>query len=335
MTDDRKAKLAEWVDELRPFLAATIDQLRTFIVVHDMGSIRAAALQILKRDPSSVEKQLRALEDHFWTCARERLIVKTPGSSELGFTRSGERVYQFAQAVLRELTQARAHFEKAHRLRIALAKFTIPMLAEVEAPIWKRFNQFGTNPERELIHVRSDQVQEILRDPTVDFCFGALLTGQPIVEGLEFVRHSTQGLMLLTNMPLPVEQVDVEQLRSLRLPLILPTGGILREFVARALGGAEGLNVLVRCNDVQFAVDLLRARVHEACVICGEWVVAEVRRSRDWAELFRAYPIVGSTLRIELGLFRRRDDATAHGPDHPVQIFWDTFKEFAEKRGAP
>lgn len=332
LTEEQQSKLTEWSDELAPFVSVTVDQLRTYVAVHEMGSTRAAALRILKRDQSSVEKQLKTLDEHFWNFNKERLIIK-PSSrgAELRFTRGGERVYELAKKVLAEFQETRTQLEKVYRLRIAITKFTISLLAEIDEPIWKRLKQFGRQPDRELIHIRSEQVQTCLDNPTIDFSLGGIVTGQPIEEDVEFIRWNTEKFVLLSNFPLNSAKINLKQLRSLGLPLILRTDGVMKEFANRALGGMEGLNILEWCNDLQFGLDLLRLRVHEACMICSEFIAAEAKRS-DSEDVLKIYPILDCELRHERGLFRKTGVDALFEPTHPVRIFWESFKELAGKR---
>lgn len=333
LTDEQQSKLSKWADELAPFVSVTVDQLRTFVAVHELGSTRAAALHVLKRDQSSVEKQLKTLDEHFWNFNKERLIIK-PSSrgAELRFTRGGERVYELAQRLLGEFSNTRTQLEKVYRLRIAITKFTIPLLAEIADPIWKRLNQAGKQPARELIHISSEQLQKCLEDPTIDFSLGGIIAGLPIERNIEFVRWNTEKFVLLSNFPLSGGKIDVNQLRSSSLPLVLRTDGPMKEFVNRALGGTEGLNVVEWCNDIQFGLDLLRLKVHEACMVCSEFIAAEAMKRIDSEGVLYAYEFSGCDVLHQRGLFRRAGTDELYEPTHPVRIFWDTFKDLAAKR---
>lgn len=334
LPDEQQGKLGEWADELAPFVPVTVDQLRTYVAVYETGSTRTAALRILKRDQSSVEKQLKTLEEHFWNFNKERLIIKPSArGAELQFTRGGERVYELARKILEEFRSTRTQLEKIYRLRIAITKFTIPLLAEIDEPIWKRLKQFGRQPEQELIHIRSEHIQKCLEDPTIDFALGGILTGEPIERNIEFVRWNTEKFVLLSNVPLGDAKIDVKQLRSAGLPLILRTDGVMKHFVARALGGPEGLNVVEWCNDVQFGLDLLRLRVREACMICSEFIAEEAAKRIESEGALHTYQFVGCDLLHERGLFRRAGTDELYEPTHPVRIFWDTFKDLAAERG--
>ncbi len=336
MPDEQQRKLEEWADELAPFVSVTVDQLRTFVAVYETGSTRAAALRILKRDQSSVEKQLKTLEEHFWNFNKERLIIKPSArGAELRFTRGGERVYELAQRILGEFRSTRTQMEKIYRLRIAITKYTIPLLAEIDDPIWKRLKQLGRQPEQELIHIGSDQIQACLEDPTMDFALGGIITGHPIQRGIEFIRWSTESFVLVSNVLLGGSKIDVKQLRSSSLPLILRTDGVMKEFIARTLGSTEGLNVVEWCNDLQFGLDLLRLRVREGCMICSELIATEALKHIESQGVLHMYHFEGCDLFHERGLFRRAGTDELYEPTHPVRIFWDTFKELAAKRQPP
>jgi len=72
MTEKTEGDLHRWTGELNPFVSITIDQLRTYVAVHKTGSIRSAAIKILGRDQSSVDKQLKTLYEHFWDFNKQR-----------------------------------------------------------------------------------------------------------------------------------------------------------------------------------------------------------------------------------------------------------------------
>ncbi len=333
MPDEEQRKLGEWADELAPFVSVTVDQLRTFVAVYETGSTRAAALRILKRDQSSVEKQLKTLEEHFWNFNKERLIIKPSArGAELRFTRGGERVYELAQRILEAFRSTRTQMEKIYRLRIAITKYTIPLLAEIDDPIWKRLKQLGRQPEQELIHIGSDQIQTCLEDPTMDFALGGIITGHPIKRSIEFIRWNTERFVLISNVSLGGTRIDVKQLRSSSLPLILRTDGVMKEFITRTLGGTEGLNVVEWCNDLQFGLDLLRLRLREGCMICSEFIATEAAKHIDSEGVLHMYHFEGCNVFHERGLFRRAGTDELYEPTHPVRIFWDTFKELAAKR---
>jgi DNA-binding transcriptional LysR family regulator len=333
LPDEQQQKLGEWADELAPFVSVTVDQLRTFVAVYETGSTRAAALRILKRDQSSVEKQLKTLEEHFWNFNKERLIIKpTARGAELRFTRGGERVYELAQRILEEFRSTRTQLEKIYRLRIAITKYTIPMLAEIDEPIWKRLKQLGRQPEQELLHVGSENIQKCLDDPTIDFALGGIITGQPIESDVEFIRWNTEKFVLVSNISLGGNKIDAKQLRSESLPVILRTDGVMKEFVARTLGGTEGLNVVEWCNDLQFGLDLLRLKVREGCMICSEFIAAEAVKHTDSEGVLHVYQFADCKLFHERGLFRRAGTDELYEPTHPVRVFWDCFKELAAKR---
>ena len=333
LVDEEQAKLGRWADELAPFVSVTVDQLRSYVAVHETGSTRTAALHILKRDQSSVEKQLKTLDEHFWNFNKERLIIKpSTRGGELRFTRGGEKVYELARNILEQFRSTRTHLQKVYRLRLAITKFTIPLLAEVADPIWKRLSQSGRQPDRELIHVGSEQLQKCLQDPTIDFALGGIISGQPIENGVEFARWNTERFVLLTNFPLGSDKIDIKQLRSSNLPLILRTDGPMRALVSRALGGTEGLNVVELCTDLQFGVDLLRLKVREACLICSEFIASEVTKRVDAARVLHSYQFSGCDFFHQRGLFRRAGTDDLYEPTHPVRVFWDTFKDLAAQR---
>ena len=333
MTGKAEGDLRRWADELSPFTSITIDQLRTYVAVHETGSSRSA-IKALGRDQSSIDKQLKTLDEHFWDLGKQRLFVKPFGrGEELRFTRAGETVFQLAEKLLRELSTTRAQLEKVDRLRIATLGFLTPLFAKLDGPIAERFRQCGRNPDRELIHVSAKNIQTCLDDPAIDFALGGVISSQRIEEHLEFALWKTEEFLLLSNFPLDVPEVRIDQLRSLNLPLILPDPdfGLIKEFVKSALGGDYGLNILERCTDLQFGIDLLRLRVHQACTIVMAHIAEEAIRQQGTNKIFSIYPLTGFDLRFHVGLFRRAGEDDLYEATHPKRLFWDTFKSMGAK----
>lgn len=242
-------------------------------------------------------------------------------------------MFQLAEQILDNFWNTRTQLEKVNRLRIALTRFFIPLLPEIEGPISKRFRQCGKNPERELIHVRSEEVQKCLKDPTVDFSLGGIVTGQQVDKKIEFLPWRTEEFVLLSNFPLNRSKIHIDELRSLCLPIILPNVGITKEFVDRAFGNLEGLNVVERCNDMQFGIDLLRLKVHEAFIITPRYVAEEAMKRQGTAKVFKTHPLAGCDLRFHVGLFRRAGEDSLYDSTHPVRLFWETFKSLASDFG--
>jgi DNA-binding transcriptional LysR family regulator len=331
MTDKAEYNLRRWADELNPFASITVDQLRTYVTVHETGSSRSA-IKVLGRDQSSIDKQLKTLDEHFWDLSKQRLFVKPPErGAELRFTRAGETVFHLAEKLLRELSTTRTQLEKVNRLRIAMLGFLAPLFAKLDRPIAERFRQCGRNPERELIHVSATNIQTCLHDPTIDFALGGVISSQRIDEHLEFVRWKTEEFVLLSNFPIDAPPVPIHQLRSLNLPLILNDFGVIKEFVKATLGGDYGLNIVERCTDLQFSLDLLRLRMHQACTILMAHIAEEAIRQQGTNKVLSIYPLSGFDLRYHVGLFRRAGEEHLYEATHPIRLFWDTFKSMAAK----
>src|SRR5215813_14543229 len=109
-------------------LPITIDQLRTYLAVCREASPRRGG-QSLGREQTSVEKQLKTLQDRFERLAQGKLILR-PAKRGAGIelTEAGERVKQFAEVVLDALanlsTDIRA-LQHDRPIRIALTTFMI------------------------------------------------------------------------------------------------------------------------------------------------------------------------------------------------------------------
>src|SRR5689334_22078901 len=106
MEQMKPAATRENLDFDERLLQITLDQLRTLVAVASTRSPRRAAQQ-LKRDQSSIEKQLRTLNGHFREMADEELLVRPPQrGGEVDLTHVGQALAEMARAALASLDEA-------------------------------------------------------------------------------------------------------------------------------------------------------------------------------------------------------------------------------------
>jgi DNA-binding transcriptional LysR family regulator len=332
----------DWIDlrhSIEPLLPMTIDQLSTFATVCDKQSPRQAALSI-KRDQSSVEKQLQTMERNFEGFIDEKLIRKPDkrgGHTDL--TRSGVRVLQLAAEILHAVSEAARDLRRLqtiYTIRIGLTAFMIPLITGIERQVSKRFDVAGVHLSHELRDIRTDNIQATLReDKRFDFCLGDLISKSdepaPVVEDLDFAEWQREEFVLLSNYRLGGPALKLEDFTDRRIPLILPTFGVIRRFVDTSVEHPEALNIAQSCNDYHFGFDLLRQSMQNYCMICTPRVANHAKQVPGSKRL-HVYKLSGNKRELSVGLFRRKGECDNFAPSHPLRMFWDVFAELAQKR---
>ena len=332
----------DWVglrQSIEQLLPITIDQLSTFASVCDKRSPRQAALSI-RRDQSSVEKQLQTMERNFEGLIDEKLIRKPDkrgGQTDL--TRSGARVRQLATEILLAVSEAARDLRKLQRtytIRIGLTAFMIPIITGIERQVSKRFELASVSLAHELRHVRTDNIQATLReDKRLDFCLGDLISESgepaPVSEDIDFAEWQREEFVLLSNYKLGGPALKLDDLTDRRIPLILPTFGVIRRFVDVSVERPEALNIAQSCNDYHFGFDLLRQSMQDYCMICTPRVANHAKQVPGWKPL-HVYKLNGNKRELSVGLFRRKGECDNFVPSHPLRMFWDVFAELVQKR---
>lgn len=332
----------DWIDlrqSIEPLLPITIDQLSTFAAVCDKQSPRQAALSI-KRDQSSVEKQLQTIERNFEGLVDEKLIRKPDkrgGHTDL--TRSGARVLQLASEILKAVSEAARDLRRLqtiYTIRIGLTAFMIPLITGIERQVSKRFEAAGVRLSHELRDIRTDNIQATLRaDKRFDFCLGDVISrsdeSAPVSEDLDFAEWQREEFVLLSNYNLGGASLKLNDLTDRRIPLILPTFGVIRRFVDASVEHPETLNIAQSCNDYHFGFDLLRQSMQDYCMICTPRVANHAKQVPGSKPL-RVYKLNGNKRELSVGLFRRKGECDNFAPSHPLRMFWDVFAELAQKR---
>lgn len=324
-------------------LQITLDQLRTLVTVASTRSVRKAAQQ-LRRDQSSVDKQLKTLNEHFKEFSDEELIIRpAQRGGEVELTHAGNVVVRLAQQVLNSANDVVDELrERKHDrpLRLALTTFLLPVLLEVQDEIALDFSRHGLQFRKELMHVRSSDVQTILLPERhregIDFSFGGFTTRHDddtdVEDALEFLEWRRDRIVLLSNYETNQARVHVQRVRLDRWPLILPRGGVVNSFVDQVWGTSEGLNIVEWCNEVHFALELLTLGVHQAAML-STGAIAEQALSSAPKMPLHVTELDGCEFNLRVGLFRRKVDAATYLPRHPRQLFWNKCKEIVARSG--
>jgi|ERR1041384_2064445 DNA-binding transcriptional LysR family regulator len=333
-------KLNEHTNDLLPI---TLDQLRTFLAVCQELSPRRGG-QLLRREQTSVEKQLKTLEDRFEKLAHGKLIVRAAQrGGDIQLTEAGDQVRQFAEFVLKglaDLSMDIRSLQQDRPIRIALTTFMISLLGEIQPAVMEAFKKVGIRLNRELVHVRSNQIQTVLENKEVDFSLGGFVARageeSPIDEALEFIEWKREELGLLSsyNLEVDTEAVSSTDLIERRIPLIVPRQGLIHDLLDIWFGGQDldnKLNVVEWCDDVHFAMDLLHLKVYEASMISTSYISRWIKERPNSGHL-RFYKIKDSGCQLRVGLFRRKDIGKVYSKTHPLTVFWQVFKKLASER---
>lgn len=333
---------ADWVDlrrSLEQLLPTTLDQLCTFAAVCDKQSPRQAALSI-GRDQSSVEKQLQTLERNLEGLTSERLITKPDRrGGRIDLTQSGARVLQLATDILQRVSEAARDLQRLQRnytIRIGLTAFMMPLFTAIEKQVSRRFDLAGLSLAHELRHVRTENIQSTMReDKQLDFCLGDVISKSseptPVGEDLDFAEWQREEFVLLSNYRLGVPAITVDDLTDRRIPLVLPTFGVIRRFVDSSVKNPKTLNIAQSCNDYHFAFDLLRQSIQDYCMVCTPRVANHAKKVPGWKQL-HVYKFNGTERKLSVGLFRRKGECGNFVPSHPLRMFWDVFVKLAQRK---
>jgi DNA-binding transcriptional LysR family regulator len=342
------------MDELKnlskEFLSITFDQLRTLLFVEQEGSPHKALGELGGREQSSVEKQVKRLNEIFQRLCDEPLVKKGLRGEDYIFTQTGKEVVALTEIFLHDLVgyledRRRA---KAQRLVIATTTFTLPILAE----LWDDVSQ--NLKKLTQLHVRQIRTKEFLatlEDRSVDLIFGgdlAVADRLNVADDYVFAEWGREEFCFLTNLSthqFPGESITFEQLRN--YPLILPEAGIITEAIRTWYGTDYQQQLqLHTILDVYYARELLLRGMVEGFMVATTTVAEMVtpnkptpdsqRTSPQGAELpkLRNIKLGDGFKHLEIinGLFRRKGEWDMYASQdevHPLVLFWETFEQYA------
>ena len=320
--------------ELEDLLPLTVDQLRTFVAVCQERSVRRGGISI-GRDQSSVEKQLKKIEEHFRNMSDSGLFLRpSHRGADLHLTEAGERVLGLATNIFGAMLGACSELRKLRHdrpIRFAITTFMIVVLNEIQPFAVREFAKKGIRLSRELVHVRSNNIQKVIaQDRSIDFALGGLIAKEEeeaaVDDNLVFHEWKREDLVLLSNAGIETDVVGMDQISRGEIPMILPKQGIINELVSRQVGGPPfaSLNVVEWCDDVHFALDLLHLQIYEAAMIATEYIASRAME-RPSSEHLRVHRLSGCDYRLRVGMFARRGEVDVYNRSHPVRMFLDTF----------
>ncbi|MEU3290487.1 LysR family transcriptional regulator [Streptomyces longwoodensis] len=319
-------------------LDLTWDQMRTLIVVHEAGTALAAA-KILGREQSSVQKQLDILNRNFQTLTGEMLVVKQGRGRDFLFTPTGLEVVERAKATFADWLQGIADSRRrlGSTLTVGTTEFTLGFLGRV----WERVAPQLLEREVELkvVHVRTRDFWQRLDSNQVDLLCGGLAAeaaAARVAPEYDFLEWHREGLALLTNLPvreLAARTVSVDRLRT--LPLIIPSRGVITDFVERWYGSdfRSQLQIAAEIDDIYYGLALLRSRMTYGCMLCARSIgEAAVDGRLPTGEDFRLIDLADDfnpTLQLISGVFARKGEREMYDASHPLNVLWDAFRDEA------
>ncbi|MGH8901038.1 MAG: LysR family transcriptional regulator [Egibacteraceae bacterium] len=331
--------------DLNPaLLDVTLDQLRTLLVVHETGSALQAA-RALGREQSSVQKQLDTLNRSFQRLCGELLVVKQGRGQDFLFTPTGQAAVELARSTL---TQWLAGINDCRRrlgrtLTVGTTEFTLGFLGR----IWERVADELTQCEVELkiLHVRTKDFWTKLDSNQIDLLCGgfASTAGQTdLPDAYDFIEWHRDGLALLTNLSvreLPIPAVGVERLPA--VPLVIPTGGVIIDFLERWYGPGyrNHLHIAANIDDIYYGLALLRSRLTYGCMIVSRSIgKAVVEGGLPGGPDFRLVDFASDfqpMLELVSGVFARKGERDQYEPTHPLNVLWEAFRQEARSGYLP
>jgi len=337
-------KVAELIACDPALLDVTLDQLRTLLVVRETGSARRAA-RSLGREQSSVQKQLDTLNQSFQRLCGELLVVKQGRGRDVLFTPTGQAVVNLARSTLTEWLNGVSDCRRrlGGMLTVGTTEFTLGFLGR----IWDRVADELASREVELrvLHVRTKDFWAKLDSKQVDLLCGgfASIAGRTdLPDTYDFIEWHRDGLALLTNLPvreLPTPTIGVERLQT--LPLVIPTGGVIVDFLQRWYGQdyRNRLNIAADIDDIYYGLALLRSRLTYGCMVLSRAIGEAVLDGKlpgspdfrliDFADDF--HPM----LELVSGVFARKGERDQYELTHPLNVMWEAFRQEAESGQFP
>lgn len=322
-----------------PLLDATFDQLRTLTVVYENGSALRAA-RVLGREQSSVQKQLDTLNRVFQRMCGEQLVLRAGRGKDFLFTPTGEAVVELSRRSLREWTRGvhAARRRLGRRLTVGTTELMLPFLAGARERAAESLDALGV--ELHVAHIRTKDIAATLEANEVDVVCGSMVVPAGGTEHravYDVVERYRSRLALLTNLPaadLPDAAVDAELLA--KLPLALPSDGLITEFASRWYGPGyrERLTVAADISDLTYGFSLLISGLVTGCMLVTEGIAhAAATGSLLAAAGLRRVPLAkGFVPDLELltGAFALRGERSRVPAGHPLALLWAAFEEEVE-----
>src|SRR6266542_2109835 len=301
-------------------LETTFDQLRTLLLVAETGSALSAA-RVLGREQSSVLKQLDTLNRNFQQMCGELLVIKQGRGQPFLFTPSGRQFVDLARSTL---DTWRASVNDARRrlgqtIAVGTTEFTLPLLSRV----WQRVGDELASREIELkvLHVRTKDAFTRLDAKEVDLMCGGLASAAgraEVPDQYDFLEWHREGLV----------------------PLVIPSGGLIVDFLKRWYGidFRNRLHIVATIDDIYYGLALLRSGMAHGCMIVSNTIgQAAVEGRLPGSPDFRLIAFAKDfdpILELVTGVFARKGEREQYEAMHPLNVLWQAFDE-ETRSGAP
>ncbi|WP_433871643.1 LysR family transcriptional regulator [Saccharopolyspora sp. CA-218241] len=322
-----------------PLLDTTMDQLRTLVLVRELGTALAAARR-LGREQSSVQKQLDTLNRNFARLCGEPLVVKQGRGKDVLFTPSGQSFVDLAGRTLDEwLDGVRdARRVRGETITVGTTRFTLEFMANAGEHVAEEFARRGV--EMRVLHLRTRELLDALRTKQADLVCGSVLVTADGAEldGFDVLEWRRSGLVLVTNLPPEVlgeRRIDVGRLPS--LPLVVPNSGLISGFLGAWFGRdyRDELDIVSEVDDVRYGFDLLRRGLMQGCMVVTRGVgeAADDGRLPEGQGLRTVELVddVDPARQVLVGAFARRGERDGCAAEHPLNLLWSALERENER----
>lgn len=324
-------------------LDVTMDQLRTLLAVREAGSpLRAARL--LKREHSSVRKQIDTLNRVFQQICGEALVVKQGRGQDYLFTPTGEAISDIAAGSLADwlagITDRRRKLGAT--LTVATTEFTVDFLAQVWPDVAEEFTR--REIQLDIKHVRTRDLWTQLDAKDIDLVCGSVAAGpenDPALTLYDVIEWQREDLALLTNLtPRELPMATVSQDRLPEVPLLAPSAGLIAEFLRRWFGPdfQNRLNITAGVDTIYYGLALLRSQLVHGALICARAVAeAAIEGRLPGGPGLRLIPLTDDydpPLQLLAGIFARKGERHLYDDTHPLNLLWNAFTDHTQPRSS-
>lgn len=313
----------------QPLFDITFGQLRALYLSGSSASINRAAKK-LGKDYSAIKRPLQGLEEHTYDLFRSKLVSPTQGRGVTTLTPAGNALLQLAEKLLHLLQVFVDEFTKDGKFVVKVGLTTF-LLSFIETLV-PRLHAAGGKFESRLVHLRTGSLEDRLLDRTVHCAFG----GKSVKKGAQpSFRDGINGQILgedqfgfVLNYTTKFDSLTADQIFSERIPLVLPTSGVIFDFICNRLNVQttteiqERVNVVEWCDDVHFGFEIMRLRLHEAGMFMLKGVHAHFQRyysGKDGTPNTRYFDLTDVDHRVIVAFFTNSDLLKELADQHPIR----------------
>lgn len=328
-----------------PLLKLTLDQLRIYVGLCEAKSQEAAAT-LLECDASTVRRDRDALERRVKPISGERVFIdRHHRGGDIHLTSSGVLVEEHARQILFQIFLLIQELKRPRPVRLGLTNYMIE-IAVIRKILEQAQAKLGTSLT--FRHIASDDVIPFLKAHLVDFVFSGARAineeARSIDEAIEFTPLIYTRFGLLSNYEIQPTKDGRQLIHQERAFLLPPTHGIFLDVLRTFLNDRE-IEELAgpRCDNIHFALDLLRFKLQpKACLIVDQEVARVAARHSPTKLHFLAFE---PTQALKVGVFRLKERAAfrsrrTHGdnkdPVHepPSKLFEQILESFTPRQAS-